>query len=180
MTSSDKVKHDKIIIGKITSAHGIAGEVKVYPLTDDPGRFSTLKKCYISREDLKDTKQIEVKRARYHKGMVVILTSAAKDRNEAETLRDLFLSVDRNDAVKPEDSFFVVDLIGLEVTDDQRGLLGTIEDVFDTGSNDVIQVKRKGKKPLLIPFLKDVCYDTDIEAGCMKVRLPEGLYEIYE
>ena len=82
--------------------------------------------------------------------------------------------------MKDDDSFFIVDMLGMTVIDDERGELGTISDVFETGANFVISVRRKGKKDLLIPFLKAVCYDTDIESSVMKVKLPEGLYEIYD
>ena len=80
----------------------------------------------------------------------------------------------------PEGRYFVVDLIGLEVIDDERGSLGQISDCYETGANHIIEVKRKGKKDLLIPYLNAICYDVDIEGGTFKVRLPEGLYEIYE
>ena len=169
-----------IVIGKITSAHGIRGEVKVYPLTDDPKRFLSMKDCHISEEDGIPVKETSVEHARIDKTMVIVKLKGCDDRNAAEALRDKYLSVDRADAVKDDDSFFIVDLIGMTVTDDDRGELGTIREVFETGANFVISVKRKGKKDLLIPFLKAVCYDTDIEAGIMKVKLPEGLYEIYD
>lgn len=169
-----------IVIGKITSAHGIRGEVKVYPLTDDPKRFLRMKDCHIAKEDGTPISDCKVSNARIDKNMVIMKLENVNDRNMAEALRDKFLSVDREDAVKDDDSFFIVDMIGMTVIDDDLGELGTIRDVFETGANFVITVKRKGKKDLLIPFLKAVCYDTDIESGVMKVRLPEGLLEIYE
>lgn len=169
-----------IVIGKITSAHGIRGEVKIYPLTDDPKRFVHLKDCHIAKEDGTPIKDAVVTNARVDKNMVIAKIEGVDDRNMAESLRDKYISVDREDALKDDDSFFIVDMIGMTVIDDDLGELGTIRDVFETGANFVITVKRKGKKDLLIPFLKAVCYDTDIESGVMKVRLPEGLLEIYE
>lgn len=169
-----------IVIGKITSAHGIRGEVKVYPLTDDPKRFLSMKDCHISGEDGVPVGDSSVENARIDKTMVIVKLEGVNDRNAAEALRDKYLSVDRADAVKDDDSFFIVDMLGMTVIDDERGELGTISDVFETGANFVISVRRKGKKDLLIPFLKAVCYDTDIESSVMKVKLPEGLYEIYD
>jgi 16S rRNA processing protein RimM len=169
-----------IVIGKITSAHGIRGEVKVYPLTDDPKRFLSMKDCHISGEDGVPVSDSSVENARIDKTMVIVKLEGVNDRNAAEALRDKYLSVDRADAVKDDDSFFIVDMLGMTVIDDERGELGTISDVFETGANFVISVRRKGKKDLLIPFLKTVCYDTDIESSVMKVKLPEGLYEIYD
>ncbi len=169
-----------IVIGKITSAHGIRGEVKVYPLTDDPKRFLSMKDCHISGEDGVPVSDSSVENARIDKTMVIVKLEGVNDRNAAEALRDKYLSVDRADAVKDDDSFFIVDMLGMTVIDDERGELGTISDVFETGANFVISVRRKGKKDLLIPFLKAVCYDTDIESSVMKVKLPEGLYEIYD
>ena len=169
-----------IVIGKITSAHGIRGEVKVYPLTDDPKRFLSMKDCHISGEDGVPVSDSSVENARIDKTMVIVKLEGVNDRTAAEALRDKYLSVDRADAVKDDDSFFIVDMLGMTVIDDERGELGTISDVFETGANFVISVRRKGKKDLLIPFLKTVCYDTDIESSVMKVKLPEGLYEIYD
>ena len=79
-----------------------------------------------------------------------------------------------------KDTYFITDLIGLTAVDDQLGNLGTIEDVFETGANQVISIKRRGKQNLLVPFLKAVCYQVDFENKVMKIKLPDGLYELYE
>ncbi len=172
---------EHITIGKIGSAHGVRGELKIVPLTDDVRRFSKLKKCFLTKEDGTIVNELAVKHARVDRGNVLILFETITDRDMAEKLRGFYLAVSREDAVKlPKNTFFIVDMIGLTVIDDERGELGTINDVYETGANFVISVKRKGKMDLQIPFLNAVCYETDIEAGYMKVRLPEGLYEIYE
>lgn len=172
---------ERIIIGKIGSAHGVRGEVKIVPLTDDVRRFSKLKKCFLAKEDGTVVDELVVKTTRIDRGNVLIVFENILDRDKAEKLRGFYLSVSREDAVKlPKNTFFIVDMIGLTVIDDERGELGTINDVYETGSNFVISVKRKAKMDLQIPFLNSVCYETDIELGYMKVKLPEGLYEIYE
>ena len=173
--------NELIIIGKICGVHGGRGELKVYPITDDAHRFLKLKDCFLSGQDLKDPKPAMVRSARIDKEMVLVKLEGLEDRTEAEKYRGLFMSVTRENAVQlPEGQYFIVDLIGLEVIDDARGSLGRISDCYETGANFIIQIKRKGKKDLLIPYLNAICYDVDIEGGTFKVRLPEGLYEIYE
>ena len=170
-----------IIIGKICGVHGVKGELKVYPETDDVHRFLKLKDCFLSGDSLKDPVPVKVKGARIDKGMALIRIEGIDDRTAAETLRGKTVSVTRDNAVKlPEGRYFVVDLIGLEVIDDERGPLGKISDCYNAGASDIIEIKRKGKKDLLIPYLNAVCYEVDLEAKTFKVRLPEGLYEIYE
>lgn len=170
-----------IIIGKIIGVHGIKGELKVFPITDDARRFLKLKKCYLSKEDRKDPLERECERARLDKGNVLLKLKDLDDRTDAERYRGLFISVDREDAVKlPKDTYFIEDLKGLNVIDDERGGIGKIKDVYEYGANFIVEVKRPGMKDLLIPYLKTVCYEVDLEAGTFKVRLPEGLWEIYE
>ena len=170
----------RIVIGKIIGAHGVRGEVKVYPLTDNVRRFNKLERCYLGKEG--DNGSVyNVVSARNDRGSVLLRFDGVDDRDSADLLRGHLISVDREDAVKlPRDRFFIVDLIGLSVIDDDLGELGVISDVFETGANHIITVKRKGKKDLLIPFLKSCVYSTEPDNGVMRVRLPEGLYEIYE
>lgn len=170
-----------LIIGKIIGAHGVRGEVKVFPITDNVRRFLKLKKVFFSQEDGTVISEILVSKARIDRGNVLMMFENVADRDAAEKLRGTYLAVSREDAVKlPKGSFFIADMLGMTVIDDDLGELGTISEVFETGANFVITVKRVKKKDLLIPFLKDVCYETDIEGGVMKVRLPNGLYELYE
>ncbi len=174
--------NDRIIIGKITGAHGVRGEVKVFPITDNVRRFSKLKNCFLVNEkgDLKH--EFKVKSSRVDRDRVLVVFDDVSDRDKAEALKGLYVSVDRADAVKlPKNEFFIVDLMGLTVIDENLGELGVIDDVYETGAqHHIISVKRKGKKDLQIPFLKTICKETCIEEGYMKVELPEGLYEIYE
>ena len=172
---------DYLIIGKLGGAHGVRGEVKVIPLTDDVRRFSSLKDCMLldERENLKEKKT--VRSVRFDETRTLIRFDGLDDRDEASKLTGLFLAVSREDAVKlPKGRYFIADLIGLTVVDDVRGDLGTIKDIINTGASDIIIVKRKGKNELLIPYLNSIVKDVDISGGIMKVILPEGLYEIYE
>ncbi|MCR5274848.1 MAG: ribosome maturation factor RimM [Clostridiales bacterium] len=172
---------DYLVIGKIGGAHGVRGEVKIIPLTDDVRRFSSLKECLIldDRERVKETKEVE--KARVDDTRTLVKFKGIDDRDEVGKLTGFYIAVSREDAVKlPEGRYFIADLIGLKVFDDERGELGTIKDIINSGASDIIIVKRKGKNELLIPYLNAIVYEVDIAGGTMKVKLPEGLYEIYE
>lgn len=173
--------NERIVIGKIIGAHGIRGEVKVFPITDNVRRFNKLKKCVLQKEDGSAAKEMNVSASRVDRGNALVLFEGINDRTLAERLKGLYLSVDREDAVKlPKDSYFIADLIGSEVIDDTLGSLGVVEDVFETGANQVLQIKRPGKKDLLLPFLKVICYEIKPSEGYIKCILPDGLYELYE
>ena len=173
--------NERIVIGKIIGAHGIRGEVKVFPITDNVRRFNKLKKCILQKEDGSNSKEVNVSASRVDRGNALVLFEGVSDRTNAERLKGLYLSVDREDAVKlPKDSYFIADLIGTEVIDDTLGSLGVVKDVFETGANQVLQIKRTGKKDLLLPFLKAICYEIDPAEGYIKCVLPDGLYELYE
>lgn len=172
---------DYLVIGKIGGAHGVRGEVKIIPLTDDVRRFSSLKECLIldDRERVKETKEVE--KARVDDTRTLVKFKGIDDRDEVGKLTGFYIAVSREDAVKlPEGRYFIADLIGLKVVDDERGELGTIKDIINSGASDIIIVKRKGKNELLIPYLNAIVYEVGIAGGTMKVKLPEGLYEIYE
>ena len=172
---------DYLVIGKIGGAHGVRGEVKIIPLTDDVRRFSSLKECMIldEKERVKETKEVE--KARVDDTRTLVKFKGIDDRDEVGKLTGFYIAVSREDAVKlPEGRYFIADLIGLTVVDDERGELGSIKDIINSGASDIIIVKRKGKNELLIPYLNAIVYEVDIPGGAMKVKLPEGLYEIYE
>ncbi|MBR5973749.1 MAG: 16S rRNA processing protein RimM [Clostridiales bacterium] len=172
---------DYLIIGKIGGAHGVRGEVKIQPLTDDVRRFSSLKECLIldEKENLKARKT--VKNVRFDETRTLVHFEGIDDRDEVSKLTGFYLGVSREDAVKlPEGRYFIADLIGLKVVDDVHGDLGKIKDIINTGASDIIIVARKGKNELLIPYLNSIVTDVDIHGGAMKVVLPDGLYEIYE
>ena len=171
-----------IIIGKITGAHGVRGELKVFPLTDDPRRFLKLKDCFTCGPKFEKPEAMTCSSARIDRGNVLIKFDGCADRDKAELLRGRFIAVERENAVKlKKDNYFITDLKGLTVTDDERGDLGTVIDCFATGPQFTLEIKRENKrKNLMLPFVKVYCYEVNIEAGYIKCRLPEGLYELYE
>lgn len=173
--------NSRLVIGKITAAHGVRGEVTVFPLTDDARRFLKLKEVFMCKEDTSDEVSASIKSARIDRDRVLVKFEGCEDRDKAESFKGLFISIDRKDAVKlKEGSFFIEDLKTLEVTDDSKGELGTIKDVYKSGPKHIVMIQRSGKQDLLVPFAKEIFYDVRPEDGIAKCRLPEGLYEMYE
>lgn len=170
------MKQEYLEIGKIVNTHGVKGEVKVIPLTDDPERFLKLKKVYMDK--VTSVEFIEIENVRFHKNFVILKFKGINDLNTAETLKELYLKIDRENAVKlPKDSYFVCDLIGCEVFDDKGSSLGILNEILKTGSNDVYCVGQENGKPLLIPALKSVVKEISIETKKIIVSLPKGLID---
>lgn len=175
------MNEDRIIIGKIIGAHGVRGEVKVFPITDNVRRFAKLKHVFFVKEDGSVITEKDITLSRMDRGNVLLTFEGVTDRDQADKIKGIYIAVDRKDAVKlPKDSYFIADLLGMTVIDDERGELGKVTNVIETGANFVLEMKRKGKKDLLVPFVKAVCYEVDMETRVINTVLPEGLYEIYE
>lgn len=172
---------DYIINGRIIGAHGIRGELKVVPLTDDSRRFLRMKECYLCGPKLENLTPAKAKSARIDKTNVLLKLEGVEDRDKAESLKGTYIAVSRADAVPlKKDSYYIADLIGLDISDDERGHLGKVCDCYETGANYILEIKRDKPKNLLLPFLKQFCYEVNVEEGYIKCRLPEGLYELYE
>lgn len=164
-------------IGRIINTHGIKGEVKVSSLTDDPERYEKLKTVNMNLKGIKSV--MTITSVKYFKDSVILKFKEINDMDAAEKLKGAMLFVERKDAIKlPEDSFFIGDIIGCEVFDEQRGSLGTVQEVLQTGSNDVYIVNGSGKyKDVLVPALKTVVRKVDIQNKRIDVILPEGLLD---
>ncbi|MCX7746520.1 MAG: ribosome maturation factor RimM [Clostridia bacterium] len=163
-------------IGKIVNTHGIKGEVKVIPLTDDPTRFEDLDTVLIEKNN--SLTKMEIQNVKYFKSFVILKFEGISDMNTAETLKDLFIKIDRKDAVKlPEGSYFVFDILNSEVFEENGNRLGILTDILETGSNDVYVVKNETGREILIPALKSVVKEISIEKKTMIVTLPEGLVD---
>jgi len=168
------VLEDYLSVGRIVNTHGVKGEVRVIPLTSDISRFDYLLYAFVMLDGKR--KELRVTDVRYHKSFVLIKFNGIDTMDEAEKLKGCDLCVDRRNA-RPleEDEYFICDLIGLEVFEGDQ-LLGKLTEVLETGSNDVYVVKQKGKE-ILIPALKSVVLDVDLENKKMQVKLPEGLLD---
>lgn len=160
-------------IGQIINIHGFRGEVKIYPLTDDMNRFKKLKEVFI--EENNQLIKYEVEGVKFLSNTIIMKLKGIDTEEAANKLRNFYIKVDRRSAVKlPKDTYFICDLIDLEVYDDDGLLLGKVKDVLQTGSNDVYVVKTSDKD-ILIPALKEVVREIDIRNGKIVVKLPEGL-----
>ena len=161
-------------IGQIVNTFGIKGFVKVNPFVDDISRFDDLKKVYIRNN--KTTKEYEVEEVKYHKNMVLLKFKGIDRVEEAELLRNSYLEVDRENAIElQEGEYFIVDLLGLEVITDENQVLGKLEDIFNTGSNDIYVVKSEEGKQLLLPAISEVIKQINLEERKIIVHLLEGL-----
>ncbi len=161
-------------IGQIVNTTGLKGFVKVNPFTDNIQRFEELKKVYIEYKN--SLEEVEIESVRYNKNQVILKIKGIEDINQAEKYRNCFIKISRKDAVKlPEDSYFIVDLIGLDVYTNSSKYLGKIDDVYSTKSNDIYVVKGEDGKQILLPAIKQVIENIDLNKKQITVNLIEGL-----
>jgi len=165
---------DYFEIGKIVNTVGVAGEVRVYPTTDDARRYDLLDTvCIIlrGREMI-----IPIQRVRYHKNLVILKLEGIDDMDAANALRDGVIVVSRENALPlSENEYFTRDLVGMCVKTADGRVLGELADVISTGANDVYAVRREGAKDLLIPAIAQCIIHVDVAAKQMVVKLLEGL-----
>lgn len=167
---------DLLQVGVITSTHGIRGEVKVFPTTDDPKRFRKLKQVILDTG--KEQLEMEIASVKFFKNQVIVKFKGIDDINDVEKYRKAGIYVTRENAVPlGENEYFIADLIGLKVISDDEEELGVIDDVLQTGANDVYIVKKEQTPDLLIPAIKDCIKNVNIEEGTMIVHLLPGLRE---
>ena len=161
-------------IGQIVNTFGIKGMVKIKPFTDDINRFDKLKKVYIKNKDGK--KEYQIQEVKYHKNMVLMKLEGIDTPEQADLLRQSYLLVNRDDEEPLEEGvYYIVDLIGLEVYTDEGVLLGNVDDIFNTGSNDIYVVKDEMGKQILLPGIPEVLKNVDLEKGRITVHLIPGL-----
>ena len=164
-------------VGVITSTHGVRGEVKVFPTTDDMNRFKKLKTVILDTG--KEHKTLNVEQVKFFKNMVILKFKGFDNINDVEMWRQKDLLITRDQAVKLEpDENFIVDLIGLTVMTDEGEKLGVMQDVLQTGANDVYVVKTTAGKEVLLPAIKDCILYVDLEKGEMLVHVLDGLLDL--
>ena len=161
-------------IGQIVNTHGIKGEVKIKPFTDDIKRFDNLEKVYVETNKIK--KQYEIEEVKYHKDMVLIKFKGIDKIEDAELLRNSYLKVNRQDEPELEEgTYYIVDLIGLDVYSDEGKLLGKVDDIFNNGSCDIYAVKDELGKQLLLPAISDVIKEINLDEKRIVVHILKGL-----
>lgn len=167
---------DMFRIGVITSTHGLKGEVKVFPTTEDVNRFRQLKQCVIRTP--KGDVQVEKNTCKFFKNMVILSFREFGDINEIEKYKGCELYVTREQAIPlQENEYYIADAIGLDVTEENGNRLGTLADVMQTGANDVFVVCMENGKELLLPVIPDCVLDMDFENRKITVRLMKGMLD---
>lgn len=165
---------DMLKVGVITSTHGVRGEVKVFPTTDDPARFKKLKKVMLDTG--KETIPLEIQEVRYFKQLVILKFKGIDNINDIEKYKKCPLLVLREDAVPlEEDEYFIADMIGMEVVTEDGESFGTLKDVLQTGANDVYVVTNIRGEEILLPAIKECILKVDIKSRKMIVHLMDGL-----
>jgi len=183
--------YEYLQIGRIVNTHGVKGELKVLPLTDNPERYDKLESVLLDKnsnpednnnpdknnpDKNNNLENRKIEGIKYLKGFVLLKLAGVDTLEEAQALKDVFILVDRKNAVKlPKDSFFICDLIGSEVRNVEGALLGKLTDIINTGSNDVFVIKDENDGELLLPALKSVVRKVSTEEGTITVEVPEGL-----
>ena len=163
-------------IGQIVSTNGLKGFVNVNPFTDEPEKFQQYETIWI--ETKKERKEFHIEKVRYHKNQVVIKLKEINSIEEAQTLRNAYIKINRNDLAElEEDCYYIVDLIGLTVFDENHKIVGKIVDVFQTRSNDVYVIKTEKGKEILLPAIADVIQVVDIKQKKMIVHMLDGLLD---
>ena len=165
---------DLLQVGIITKTHGLRGEVKVFPTTDDARRFKKLKEVILDTGREKIT--LEIEGVRFLKNLVILKFKGIDNINDIERNTGKSLYVTRENAVKlGKDEYFIADLIGIDVFDEEDRRFGVLKDVIETGANDVYSIELENSQELLLPAIKQCILDVDIDNKKMKVHVLDGL-----
>lgn len=165
---------DLLRVGVISSTHGVRGEVKVFPTTDDPERFQELEEVLLDTGREKLTLAIED--VRFFKNMVILKFKGIDSINDAEKYKGRDLLITRENAVPLEEGeFFICDIIGSTVFEEDGTEFGTLKDVMETGANDVFVVEMKNGGEVLLPCIDDCIKEIDVEAKRIVAYIMPGL-----
>ena len=163
-------------VGVITQTHGVHGEVKVFPTTDDPERFLDLE--YVFLDTGREKKKLTIQSVKFFKQFVILKFKGINNINDIERYKRCPLLVDRENAVElEEDEYFIADMIGMNVLTEDGEIFGTLKDVIETGANDVYIINNKKHGEVLIPAIKECILDVNVKEGRMLVHLMEGLID---
>lgn len=165
---------DYLELGQIVNVKGLQGEVKVNSFTEDPNRFETLNEVWIKSKG--DMQKYQIEKVGYAKNQVILKFVGINTIEEAEKLRNSYILVNRNELeALPEGVYYIADLIGLEVYTENNEYLGIVDDIFQTGSNDVYVVKNDLGQSKLLPGIDEVIKEINLPDGKIIVNLIEGL-----
>ena len=161
-------------IGQIVNTFGIKGFVKINPFTDDLERFEELKSVFVVKN--KELIEMQIEEVKYHKHLVLVKFKGIEDINMAEKYKGCYIKIKRENARKlPEDTYFIADLIGIKVYDEDGNLLGKVDDIYNNKSTDIYVIKDDLGKQILLPSTKEVIKQIDVDEEKMVVHLINGL-----
>ena len=165
---------DLLKVGVITTTHGVRGEVKVYPTTDEPERFLDLE--YVLLDTGKELRRLDIKNVRFFKNLVILKFDGIDNINDIEKYKGRDLWIPREEAQElDEDEYYIADLLGMKVLLEDGSEFGTLKNVMETGANDVYIVDSVEHGEVLLPAIKECILDGDIETNTMTVHLMKGL-----
>lgn len=168
------MKQEYFEIGQIVNTFGIKGFVKVKPFTDDLERFEELESIYIVKN--KELKEFNIEQIKYHKNLVLIKFKGIDDINMAEKYKNCYIKIKRENARKlPQNTYFIADLIGIKVYDENGNFLGRVDDIYNNKIHDIYVIKDDLGKQILLPSIKEVIKQVDIDNDKIVVHLIDGL-----
>lgn len=166
---------DYIYIGRVANTHGVRGGLKIFPTTDDPQRFKKLKK--VTLEDLKGRdKDYKIIGIKYSGQFVVLQLEGVNDMDQAMLLKQSIVKIPKKQALPlDKDEYYIQDLYGLEILDEDGQKIGVLRDIIFTGSNEVYIIDLDDERELLLPAIKECVLDVNIKKGTMTIHIMEGL-----
>ena len=168
------MKQEYFEIGQIVNTFGIKGFVKINPFTDDLERFEELKSVFVVKN--KELIEMQIEEVKYHKHLVLVKFKGIEDINMAEKYKGCYIKIKRENARKlPEDTYFIADLIGIKVYDENGNLLGKVDDIYNNKSTDIYVIKDDLGKQILLPATKEVIKQIDVDNDKIVVHLIDGL-----
>lgn len=169
-------RNDMVCIGRISKSHGTRGEVRIISYSDFPERFKSLKSVFL--ETARDLSEIEVEGARFHNRQVLLKLAGIENMDDADRIKGALLLVDEKDVFPlPEGHYYHFQLLGLSVVDEEKGELGPLTEIIETGANDVYVVDSPRFGEVLIPVIPQVVLDIDLASRLVRVRLLPGLID---
>lgn len=165
---------DLLKVGVITTTHGVRGEAKVYPTTDEPERFLELD--YVLLDTGRELRKLEIKNVKFFKNLVILKFKGVDNINDIEKYkgRDLWIPREEGQELE-EDEYYIADLLGMLVVLEDGQEFGTLKDVMETGANDVYIIDSAEHGEVLLPAIKECILDVDLEKNVMTIHLMKGL-----
>lgn len=168
------MKQQYFEIGQIVNTFGIKGMVKVNPFTDDISQFEEMETILVDKKG--SLQEMQIEEVKYSKNQVLLKLKGIETVNDAEKYRNCYLKLPREKARKlPKNTYFIADLIGLAVYTEEGKLLGKVDDIYNTGASDIYVIKDDTGKQILLPAIKDVIKQIDLEQEKIVVHLLDGL-----